>query len=174
MLLAITALALLLQPLASAHGGAVVVNKSGWITLSPAGNATSIYHQFGFVLALGDSLQISYNVSQGSQDSVSFQIHDHIGNLTKVFLNVTQPELHIIFNITLDGFYMPQWTNPNANSGSLAYSMMTMHPGVTPIFLQTPFLLIVGTMPVVGGFIWWRTRRVKKHQSNRLPPPPEP
>lgn len=151
-----------------------MINKSGWITLGPAGNVSAIYHQFGFILALGDSIQISYNVSQGSLDSVSFQVHDHIGNLTKVFLNVTQPELHVQLNITLDGFYMPQWVNPYSHPVSLAYSMATAHPGATPIFLQTPFLLLVGAMPGVGGLIWWRTRRTRKHQANPLPPPPEP
>ncbi len=171
--LAFAALAVLLQPTTSAHGGAVVVNRSGWITLGPAGNASAIYHQFGFVLALGDALQISYNVSQGSQDSVSFQLHDHIGNLTKIFVNVTQPELHILFNITLDGFYMPQWVNPNSHPVSLAYSMATVHPAATPIFLQAPFLLLVGAMPGVGGLIWWRTRRARKDQPNTPTPPPE-
>lgn len=152
----------------------MVVNRSGWIDLGPAGSASATYHQFGFVLALGDSLQISYNVSQGSGDPVNFQVHDHLGNLTRVFVNVTQPELNLLLNITLDGFYMPQWVNPNPHPLGLAYAMTTVHPGGTPIFLQTPFLLLAVAMPGVGGLVWWRGRRARRRRGSPPPPPPEP
>ncbi len=70
--------------------------------MGPPDNVTAIYYQFGFVLALGDSLDISYNVSQGSSDVVNIQIHVHIGNLTKLFMNVTQGSYRTILGVTLE------------------------------------------------------------------------
>ncbi len=81
---------LMAVPSAAAHNVTPVESKTGDITLGPSGNSSAIYHQFGFVLAIGESLSISQNVSQGSQDAINFQIHDHVTNFTKVFLNGTQ------------------------------------------------------------------------------------
>lgn len=103
---------------------------------------------------------------------------DHVGNFTKVFLNGTQSILQTLFNVTLDGYYKPQWLNPNPHPLGVAYSMATVHPGaMVPIYLQTPFLALAAATTGIGAFIWWRKRRRSgpgRAGQLHLPPTPSP
>lgn len=163
MRLVVAALALLLAaavaaPPASAHTpGAPPVGAAGSFTLTPAGTNNSNLHDFlsafQLPISVGDTLQFSWLVDNGSGPWIDFEIHSHGGVQGYVrYYNATAASDNDTFVIPQDTSLMVWFSNPWNLTLNVTYSFVLFAP---PPDVSPYILLMAVTIGAAIGWMWW-------------------
>jgi hypothetical protein len=138
--------------------------KSGTYTLAPRLSPRDNLHQFGFRLTTSDLIYIRFTVSPaGAVTMFGFHLHTTTGIV--YLLNATSGNYTKTLTVPSEGFYMPQWVNPNDFPVNLTYTVLIYNNGLGLALpnIPTTLLLLLGSLGgAVGGlqaFLWWRGRR---------------